>query len=89
MVGEYGVMQEEGVMSMGMTARSRGAGRSSRKKPARAKKPAAPKDWEAATRRAETALRRSSAAIEAGETTGTKRTGKQGAPSRYGGGKNS
>ncbi len=74
---------------MGMTARSRGAGRSSKRRPVRPKKPVAPKDWEAATRRAETALRRSSAAIEAGETAGTKRTGKQGAPSRYGGGKNS
>lgn len=54
-----------------------------------AKSPAAPKDWGPALRRAEAALRRSTAAIKAGDTTGTKRTTKQGAPSKYGGTRNS
>ena len=71
------------MVGMGTAARGRGSGRSSRKKPV------APTDWEAAARRAEAALRRSAAAIESGETTGVKRAGRQGPPSRYGGGKNS
>lgn len=77
---------------MGTAKPRKNTGRSRRRTPAKAstaKTPAAPKDWGPAVRRAEAALRRSTAAIEAGNTTGTKRTTKQGAPSKYGGARNS
>ena len=54
------------------------------------KTPAKPQDWSAAVRRAEAELRRSTASIEAGETFASqKRTGREGAPSKYGGTHNS
>lgn len=47
-------------------------------------------DWSGAQKRAEAALRHSKATIEAGETFASqKRTGREGAPSKYGGGRNS
>jgi hypothetical protein len=47
-------------------------------------------DWSAAQKRAEAALRRSTALIEASETFASqKRSRRKGAPSRYGGGRNS
>jgi len=72
---------------MGTAKPRKNTGRSRRRTPAKAS--TAPKDWGPAVRRAEAALRRSTAAIEAGNTTGTKRTTKQGAPSKYGGTRNS
>lgn len=76
---------------MGTAKPRKNTGRSRRPatKASTEKTPAAPKDWGPAVRRAEAALRRSTAAIEAGNTTGTKRTTKQGAPSKYGGTRNS
>jgi hypothetical protein len=54
------------------------------------KTPAKPQDWSAAVRRAEAEARRNAASIEAGETFASqKRTGREGAPSKYGGGRNS
>ena len=54
------------------------------------KTPAKPQDWSAAVRRAEAELRRSTASIKAGETFAyQKRTGREGAPSKYGGTHNS
>lgn len=57
---------------------------------AKKKSPAKPQDWSAAVRRAEAELRRSTASIEAGETfVSQKRAGREGAPSKYGGTRNS